>query len=215
VKTEENRTMTDLTSSFAALASEAAMKPEIDLPAKDKKRILRKAAAATKDTFEPRARDVAKAVASLGQFLSDTKADYMQSILSAAREELMGDSSAAEEANLRREKRDASANTYINTCQGLVKQFKADLVASAFELADSRKTHLEGVVNILERQLKDVCTSFAEQQAIRVRKELEVQRFARLHSRTRKSMPDSTSTGTVHVVLQEVRVKTCWPNENA
>eukprot|EP00094_Tigriopus_californicus_P009094 TCALIF_08767-PA protein Name:"Similar to stx18 Syntaxin-18 (Danio rerio)" AED:0.22 eAED:0.21 QI:0/0/0/0.66/0.5/0.66/3/0/439 len=82
---------------------------------------------------------------------------------------------------------DAGANRFIHTCQSLIARFQSELNQAQDQLNAGRRDHLTGVVQILERYLKDVCQIYAQQRAIRVQRELEFQKLSRLEIKARKS----------------------------
>ncbi len=76
------------------------------------------------------------------------------------------------------------------TCNQLIRSFKDDLreaesSEASSPLSPSRALHLRAVCELLENYLKSVCRIYAEHKAIRVQKELELQKMTRLELRTR------------------------------
>ena len=79
------------------------------------------------------------------------------------------------------------ANTYIRTCNGLIAQFKKDL-AEVADLKDSRRLHMKAVCDILGAFLKSACDIFTEQKAIRVQREMDIQKMSRLEVKARQGI---------------------------
>ena len=57
--------------------------------------------------------------------------------------------------------------------------------------------HYIAYSDILEADLKLACQNFSEQRAIRVQKELEMQKLSRLEIKARKSTPDVLEKGMI------------------
>ena len=89
--------------------------------------------------------------------------------------------------DLERDKIDAGANALICTINGLVDDFKKDLKSKVTKLSGQHTMHLEAVTDILDANLKLACEVFSEQRAIRVKKELEIQKMSRLEIKARKT----------------------------
>lgn len=93
-------------------------------------------------------------------------------------------------SDFERDKIDADTNALIKIINGLVDNFKKDLRNKLTKLSGQHTLHLEAVSDILEADLKLACQNFSEQRAIRVQKELEMQKLSRLEIKARKSTPD-------------------------
>ena len=92
-------------------------------------------------------------------------------------------------SDFERDKIDADTNSLIKTINRLVDDFKKDLRKRLTKLSGQHTLHLEAVSDILEADLKLACQNFSEQRAIRVQKELEIQKLSRLEIKARKSTP--------------------------
>ena len=92
-------------------------------------------------------------------------------------------------SDFERDKIDADTNSLIKTINSLVDDFKKDLRKRLTKLSGQHTLHLEAVSDILEADLKLACQNFSEQRAIRVQKELEIQKMSRLEIKARKSSP--------------------------
>ena len=92
-------------------------------------------------------------------------------------------------SDFERDKIDADTNSLIKTINSLVDDFKKNLRKRLTKLSGQHTLHLEAVSDILEADLKLACQNFSEQRAIRVQKELEIQKLSRLEIKARKSTP--------------------------
>ena len=75
----------------------------------------------------------------------------------------------------------SGANAIISTCNSLVRRLKNDLASA--DLGAIRARHFSAVVDLLERQLRLVCGVYSEQKAIRMQREAEMARLARLEAK--------------------------------
>ncbi|TRY78278.1 hypothetical protein TCAL_08767 [Tigriopus californicus] len=157
---------------------------------KNKHRILPRRAPNTASTpdqcgLEALARQILVHITRLQQFLWDHRSDYVDVVRAAW-------TRGPGLTDRQKDHIDAGANRFIHTCQSLIARFQSELNQAQDQLNAGRRDHLTGVVQILERYLKDVCQIYAQQRAIRVQRELEFQKLSRLEIKARKS---SQSTG--------------------
>ena len=75
----------------------------------------------------------------------------------------------------------SGANAIISTCNSLVRRLKTDLASA--DLGAVRARHFSAVVDLLERQLRLVFGVYSEQKAIRMQREAEMARLARLEAK--------------------------------
>lgn len=177
----------------------------------DKNRILpnarrKKSKNIPKDPFEIRARDIVDNITRLREFLAESRTAYIDVLNVTGNAAAHGGStdfytssiSSGGFTDLDRDKIDARANTFIRKTNQLIAKFKADLKEklgnqAAISLTGHQTQHLEAVCDILEHYLRAACQSHAKQKAIRVEKELEIQKLSRLELNARSSVKDSTS----------------------
>jgi len=163
----------DKTGLFRDLLKNAQDKSEI-VP--DKNRILKRH---DKDPLEVKAQIILDHTSQLKEFLSENRDAYI--------DVLNRDYSPKAMTDLERDKIDAGANALICTINGLVDDFKKDLKSKVTKLSGQHTMHLEAVTDILDANLKLACEVFSEQRAIRVKKELEIQKMSRLEIKARKT----------------------------
>ena len=145
----------------------------------DKNRILKRQ---DKDPLEVKANIILSHTSQLKDFLSENRDAYV--------DVLNREYSSSAMTDIERDKIDAGANDLIRKINGLVDEFKKDLKSRITKLNGQHTMHLEAVTDILDANLKLACQAFSEQRAIRVNKELEIQKMSRLEIKARKK-PDS------------------------
>eukprot|EP00095_Tigriopus_kingsejongensis_P007662 maker-scaffold156_size297567-snap-gene-0.20 protein:Tk07662 transcript:maker-scaffold156_size297567-snap-gene-0.20-mRNA-1 annotation:"syntaxin-18 isoform x1" len=147
---------------------------------RDPQRILRRVSLrGGLEPLESLARDIVANTTRLKEFLLDHRSDYVDVVRAAW-------SGQCGLTHQQKDHIDAGANRFIRTCQGLITKFQRDLDQSS-ALSGERRSHLAAVGQILAGYLKAVCRIYAQQQAIRVQRELEFQKLARLEIKARKS----------------------------
>ena len=82
---------------------------------------------------------------------------------------------------------DEGANNFIRTANKLISRFKEDLKAQIKSMRPQRVQHLEAVTDILDEYLRSVTAVHSKQRAIRMEKELEIQKLSRLEIDARKN----------------------------
>jgi len=145
----------------------------------DKNRILNKRK--EKDPLEVKAHMIIEHTTQLQCFLAENRESYIDVLNKTYSSNAMSD--------FERDKIDADTNSLIKTINRLVDDFKKDLRKRLTKLSGQHTLHLEAVSDILEADLKLACQNFSEQRAIRVQKELEIQKLSRLEIKARKSTP--------------------------
>lgn len=145
----------------------------------DKNRILNKRK--EKDPLEVKAHMIIEHTTQLQCFLAENRESYIDVLNKTYSSNAMSD--------FERDKIDAETNSLIKTINSLVDDFKKDLRKRLTKLSGQHTLHLEAVSDILEADLKLACQNFSEQRAIRVQKELEIQKLSRLEIKARKSTP--------------------------
>ena len=170
----------DKTGLFRELLKETQVKNENFKP--DKSRILQRK---EKDPLEVKAHVIIEHTTKLKEFLHENRTAYIDI--------LNRDFSAYAMTDIERDRIDAGANNLIRTINALVEEFKKDLRAKMTTLRGQHTSHLEAVSDILDADLKLACQSFSEQKAIRVQKELEIQKLSRLEIKAKRTLssPDS------------------------
>ena len=163
----------DKTGLFRDLLKDAQSKSDI---VQDKNRILKRR---DKDPLEVKAQIILDHTSQLKEFLSENRNAYI--------DVLNRDYSPNALTDLERDKIDAGANALIRSINGLVDDFKKDLKSRVAKLSGQHTMHLEAVTDILDANLKLACQVFSEQRAIRIKKELEIQKMSRLELKARKT----------------------------
>ena len=163
----------DKTALFRDILKETQGKSEVK---PDKNRILQRK---DKDPLEVKAQVIIEHTTRLKEFLNDNRSSYIDLQNREFSSNAMTD--------LERDRIDAGANSLIRTINGLVDDFKSDLRKKMTQLRGQHTSHLEAVSDILDADLKLACQSFSEQKAIRVQKELEIQKLSRLEIKAKRS----------------------------
>lgn len=166
----------DKTGLFRDILKEAQNREDIK---PDKNRILNKRK--EKDPLEVKAHLIIEHTTQLQCFLAENRESYIDVLNKTYSSNAMSD--------FERDKIDAETNSLIKTINSLVDDFKKDLRKRLTKLSGQHTLHLEAVSDILEADLKLACQNFSEQRAIRVQKELEIQKLSRLEIKARKSTP--------------------------
>jgi len=166
----------DKTGLFRDILKEAQNREDIK---PDKNRILNKRK--EKDPLEVKAHLIIEHTTQLQCFLAENRESYIDVLNKTYSSNAMSD--------FERDKIDAETNSLIKTINRLVDDFKKDLRKRLTKLSGQHTLHLEAVSDILEADLKLACQNFSEQRAIRVQKELEIQKLSRLEIKARKSTP--------------------------
>ncbi len=167
--------MIDNTALFKNLVNNVQRTGDFDNPEPNKNRILKKSR--PKDALEVKAQTVIEHTTKLMQFLSANRAAYI--------DVLNREYSTNALTNLERDRIDAGANDLIRTINGLVDEFKKELKARIAKMPGQQVAHLEAVSDLLDSNLKAACSSYAEQKAIRVQKELQIQKLSCLELKAR------------------------------
>jgi len=171
----------DKTGLFRDILKEAQNREDIK---PDKNRILNKRK--EKDPLEVKAHMIIEHTTQLQCFLAENRESYIDVLNKTYSSNAMSD--------FERDKIDADTNSLIKTINSLVDDFKKDLRKRLTKLSGQHTLHLEAVSDILEADLKLACQNFSEQRAIRVQKELEIQKLSRLEIKARKSTPPDVLT---------------------
>ena len=176
-----------------------------DILLPDKNRILPKAKRKKmsknipKDPFETRAKEIVENITRLREFLAEHRSAYIDVLNISGSSGNGFESGDACDPNLpsgltdlARDKIDAGANAFIRETNLLIAKFKADIKGYNEGKGKSVTTgaqiqHLEYVCDILEKYLRSACQSHAKQKAIRVQKELELQKLSRLELNVKPS----------------------------
>eukprot|EP00118_Oscarella_pearsei_P010675 m.66825 g.66825 ORF g.66825 m.66825 type:complete len:302 (+) comp35409_c0_seq23:10-915(+) len=80
-----------------------------------------------------------------------------------------------------RDQIDLEAQEYMSTCGALISKLKTQMTKeSGPGVRRQQVEHRQGVVSVLSRYLKDVCTIYSRQRAVRVKRILDKKRLARL-----------------------------------
>ena len=198
-----------------------------DILIPDKNRILpkakrKKSKIPPKDPLEIRANEIVQNITRLREFLAENRSAYIDVLnitgSTVANDELSDLCSSTANTNgftdLDRDKIDAGANNFIRKTNQLITKFKAELKEKLdnkgkFNLSVHRTQHLESVCDILENYLRSACQYHAKQKAIRVEKELELQKLSRLELNVKSTLgltsePRSTKTTQHYLNGQEI-----------
>jgi len=169
----------DKTGLFRDILKETQVKKDLK---PDKSRILQRK---EKDPLEVKAHVIIEHTTKLKEFLHENRNAYIDI--------LNREFSAYAMTDIERDRIDAGANNLIRTINGLVEEFKKDLRCKMTKLRGQHTLHLEVVSDILDADLKLACQSFSEQKAIRVQKELEIQKLSRLEIKAKRSLSQDSS----------------------
>ena len=88
---------------------------------------------------------------------------------------------------------DEGANNFIRTANKLISRFKEDLKAQLKSMRPQQVQHLEAVTDILDEYLRSVTAVHSKQRAIRIEKELEIQKLSRLEIEARRNARPSSA----------------------
>ena len=173
----------------------------------DKNRIMPKAKRKKsknipKDPFETKAKTIVTNITKLREFLAESRSAYIDVLNitgTTGNDESLAyrDTVSSGFSDLDRDKIDEGANVIIRNINKLITKFKSDLKEQLenkgkYHLTANQTQHLESVCDILESYLRNACQYHAKQKAIRVEKELELQKLSRLELNV-KANPDSYS----------------------
>ena len=175
----------------------------------DKNRILpkakrKKSKTVPKDPFESKARVIIQNITKLREFLAENRSAYIDVLNITGSTGVDENSDYCDSltsnglSDLDRDKIDEGANVIIRNINKLITKFKSDLKdklenKGKYHLTANQTQHLESVCDILENYLRNACQYHAKQKAIRVEKELELQKLSRLELNV-KSKPDTNTT---------------------
>ena len=146
-------------------------------PAGGQRKVGRKAAKKV-DDFEKKGKSIVENVTRLKQFLAENRNAYVDVLNNECLPDPITD--------LDRDSIDAGAHNFIRTSNKLISGFKSELKSQLEHLSPQRIQHLEAVTDILDEYLRSVCAIHSKQKAIRIEKELEVQKLSRLEVDARK-----------------------------
>ena len=169
----------DKTALFRDILKETQVKHDFK---PDKSRILQRK---EKDPLEVKAHVIIEHTTQLKEFLQENRTAYIDI--------LNRDFSAHAMTDIERDRIDAGANHLIRTINALVEEFKKDLRMKMTQLRGQHTSHLEAVSDILDADLKLACQSFSEQKAIRVQKELEIQKLSRLEIKAKRTFSQDSN----------------------
>ncbi|XP_051897338.1 syntaxin-18 [Pristis pectinata] len=134
-----------------------------------KEDILRKGR--TRAEFSARAREVLTNITKLKDFLLEHRKDYIN-VTS------FGMSEYSRMTDTERDQIDQDAQIFMRTCSDAIQQLKAEAIKNVS--SPQVKEHREGVLDLLEAYLKNVCKVYSEQRAIRVKRVVDKKRLSRL-----------------------------------
>jgi len=139
------------------------------------------------DEFESKGRSIVENVSRLNRFLADNRHAYVDVLNNEWNPDPITD--------LDRDSIDEGANNFIRTANKLISRFKEDLKAQIKSMRPQRVQHLEAVTDILDEYLRSVTAVHSKQRAIRMEKELEIQKLSRLEIDARKNAREVPSAG--------------------
>ncbi|XP_043530181.1 syntaxin-18 isoform X2 [Chiloscyllium plagiosum] len=134
-----------------------------------KEEILRKGR--TRAEFTARAREVLNNISKLKDFLLEHRKDYIN-----ASSFVMSEYSRM--TDMERDQIDQDAQVFMRTCSDAIHQLRAEAMKNV--ISPQVKEHREGVLDLLEAYLKNVCKVYSEQRAIRVKRVVDKKRLSRL-----------------------------------
>uniref|UniRef100_A0A1B6LMT0 Syntaxin-18 n=1 Tax=Graphocephala atropunctata TaxID=36148 RepID=A0A1B6LMT0_9HEMI len=143
----------------------------VNLPESDKNRIL--SSHKTKHSeFTSQAKDVLSQITKLRDFLLEHRKAYLNFSSHLSTLPKIND--------YERDRIDAGAQQIIKSCSHQILEFKRD--ATFHEGPPQLIEHQDAIMDLLDSYLKTVCKIYSEQKAIRMKRNLEVQKMARLES---------------------------------
>jgi len=131
------------------------------------------------DDFEAKGRSIVENVNRLNKFLLENRHAYVDVLNNEWNPDPISD--------IDRDSIDEGANNFIRTANRLISRFKDDLKNQLKSLRPQRIQHLEAVTDILDEYLRAVTAVHSKQRAIRIEKELEIQKLSRLEVDARKN----------------------------
>ncbi|XP_069782007.1 syntaxin-18 isoform X1 [Narcine bancroftii] len=134
-----------------------------------KEDILRKGR--TRAEFSVQASEVLTNISKLKEFLLEHRKDYIN-VTS------FGMSEYSRMTDTERDQIDQDAQIFMRTCSDAIQQLKAEAIKNV--TSPQVKEHREGVLDLLEVYLKNVCKVYSEQRAIRVKRVVDKKRLSRL-----------------------------------
>jgi len=154
-------------------------KPSGGVPSKKSKRDV--------DKFEYSGRSIIENISRLSRFLAENRSAYVDVLNNEWNPDPITD--------IDRDSIDEGANNFIRTANHLISVFKDDLKKEETSMSRQRMQHLESVTDILNEYLRHVTAIHSKQRAIRVEKELEIQKLARLEVDARRTAGSSKEGG--------------------
>uniref|UniRef100_UPI00398E50B6 syntaxin-18 isoform X2 n=1 Tax=Pristiophorus japonicus TaxID=55135 RepID=UPI00398E50B6 len=134
-----------------------------------KEEILRKGR--TRAEFTARAREVLTNISKLKDFLLEHRKDYIN-----ASSFVMSEYSSMTDTE--RDQIDQDAQIFMRACSDAIQQLRTEATKNV--ISPQVKEHREGVLDLLEVYLKNVCKVYSEQRAIRVKRVVDKKRLSRL-----------------------------------
>jgi len=138
------------------------------------------------DDFESKGRSIVENVTRLNRFLLENRHAYVDVLNNEWNPDPISD--------LDRDSIDEGANNFIRTANRLISRFKDDLKSQLKSLRPQRVQHLEAVTDILDEYLRSVTAVHSKQRAIRIEKELEIQKLSRLEVDARRNVASTTTS---------------------
>ena len=155
--------LTPLFRTTISLLGDRASELGLELPGKDKGRILE-----SRHGFTKQATKIVQTIRSLADFLQQHRGSYVQNHAASSRQ-----MSEAE-----RDQVDVGADNIAKQCRNLIMKFRSDIGKEKFNV--SAQEHYEGVVVGLDKYLKSVVSIHSEMRAVRVAKQIQQKKLSRL-----------------------------------
>jgi len=155
--------LTPLFRTTISLLGDRASELGLELPGKDKDRILE-----SSHGFTKQATKIVQTIRSLADFLQQHRGTYAQNHAASSRQ-----MSEAE-----RDQVDAGADNIAKQCRSLIMKFKNDVGKEKFNV--SAEEHYEGVAVGLDKYLKSVVSIHSEMRAVRLSKQIQQKKLSRL-----------------------------------
>lgn len=184
--------LTPLFRTTISLLGDRASELGLELPGKDKGRILE-----SSHGFTKQATKIVQTIRSLAEFLHQHRGSYVQNHAASSRQ-----MSEAE-----RDQVDVGADNIAKQCRNLIMKFRSDIGKEKFNV--SAQEHYEGVVVGLDKYLKSVVSIHSEMRAVRVAKQIQQKKLSRLevNSVESRAMEIGGGQGSSATDLIELREK--------
>ncbi|XP_060525915.1 syntaxin-18 [Cylas formicarius] len=130
-----------------------------------------------RDVHLAKAKEIAKQITSLQDFLSENKAAYLNIINCLSTNKTM--------SQIDRDQVDSVAEDIVSKCSSLISEYKQEILV--LHKSKQQEEHYKYVIESLEKYLKDVSKIYAEAKALRVKKVIDTHKLSKLELKPLKS----------------------------